>query len=203
LNIKTTYHINSISIEQRLAFEVEVKVNISYNITDSSDENYYARWSKETIITQPISIIGLLEPTGNINDSTDTYNRTIQRYNGICEYDDSGTCWNKTNTQQFYQDISFRLQKNSTSFLQRYWNDNSPSSCCGIETILHPSELHFPPNVNQSYIEHYYWNNTRGCDGGLTISVYNLSYNNVSLDSGTASRYGLTDSDVVGIVCRS
>jgi hypothetical protein len=203
LNIKTTYHINSVSIEQRLAFEVEVKINISYNITDNSDENYYARWSKETVLIQPISIIGLLEPMGNINDSTDRYNRTIKRYQGICEYDDSGSCWNNDTTQQFYQDVSFRLQKNSSSFLQRYWSDNSPSSCCGIETILHPSELPIPPNGNNSYVEHYYWNYTYGCSGGKTISVYLLNGDKISLDSNTASRYGLTDSDIVGIVCRS
>jgi len=200
LNINTTYHINSISIEQRLAFEVEVTINISYNITDNSDEKYYAKWSKETIITQPVSIIGLLEPTGNINDSTDRYNRTIKRYKGICESNDA--CWNAVNTEEFYKDYSFRLYQNSTSFLQRYWNDNSPSSCCGIETILHPSELPVPPDGNRSYIEHYYWNDAYTCSGGKTISVYNISYDNVSLDSGTAARYGLTDSDVVGIVCR-
>jgi hypothetical protein len=204
LNIKTTYKINSINIEQRLAFEVEVKINVSYNITDKSDENYYAKWSKEILLTQPISLIGLLEPTGNINDTTNTYNRTIKRYKGVCEYDDSGGCWDSDTTQQFYQDISFRLQKNSTSFLQRYWNDTSPSSCCGIETILHPSELPMPADGNRSYMEHYYWSDIYKCSiPGMTISIYLLNGDRVSLDSGAASRYGLTESDIVGIVCRS
>jgi hypothetical protein len=201
LNIKTTYQINSISIQQRLAFEVEVKVNMSYNITDNSDGKYYAKWDREFVITQPLSIIGLPDPKGNINDSTDTYNRTIKRYAGICEYDEA--CWlDKANTIQFYIDKSFRLYRNSTSFLQRYWNDNNASNCCGIEAILYPSDLPAPADGNRSYIDHYYWNNTYSCSGGMTISTYLLNGDQVSLDSSTASRYGLTGSDISSVVCR-
>jgi len=197
LNIKTVYKINSVSIEQDFAFEVEIKVNISYNITDNSDENYYAKWTKEIVITQPVSIIGLQEPTGNINDSTNRYNRTIKRYDGNCKTNTSIECWTPANIIQFYQDQSFRLQPNSTSFLQRYWNDKTPSDKLGIETILHPSELPLPLNLNHSYTEQHYWDAAYTCNNStISIGIYSITGDNVSLDHNTAIIYGLSNSSI-------
>jgi hypothetical protein len=194
LNINTTYSINSINIEQIYPFQVEVSVNISYNITDSSEGFNYAKWNRRTIITQPVTIIGLLDPIGYINDTTNRYNRTIKRYTGICQYD--RTCWNYTTTQEFYQGYEFRYNKNSTSFLQRYWNDYSISDCCGIETIIHPSEIS-NINLNNSYIDQYYWNGTHTCENGNIIMNITLDSDEVHLDTGTALRYGLEDDGIV------
>ncbi len=202
LNIRTTYKINAISIDQESAFNVQVRVNISYNVSDDSDELYYARWNKELLVNQSVSIIGLLDPTGNINDGTNTYNRTIKEYTGTCQGDPS--CWTPATTLAFYQDQSFTLARDrGTSFLQRYWNDTTPSRY-GIETILHPSELP-SPDGNHSYIDRLYWNDTFNCNAnpGMSISIYILDGDYVSLDSNSSTWYGLTEGEIApgGVVC--
>ena len=189
LNIQMDYQIQSIEIQQNYPFEVQVAVNISYNITDNSGKTNYAQWNKNEIINQSVSIIGLLDPAGFINDSTNRYNRTIKRYTGICEFNEQ--CWNFTNTEQFYEEQSFRQFKGGISFLQRYWNDNNASDCCGIETILHPQELN-PPNLNESYIDNYYWKDIYVCNiSNSSVQIVNISLNSddVHFDTGTAARY--------------
>jgi hypothetical protein len=186
LNIHTEYVILGINITQNYPFEVEVTMNISYNITDATSGDEYAKWSKNRLITQSVPIIGLLEPVGKVYD--DTYNRRILKYSGICEF--NATCWNPLNTESFYNESSFRYYVNGTSFLQRYWNDDSDSDCCGIETILHPFELSvFLPR--RSHIDHYYWNNENGCNQGVRVVNTTINNEHVYLDQYTALRYGL------------
>jgi hypothetical protein len=199
LNIKTEYRINAINITQNSPFEVIVVANISYNVTDYATGNYYASWSKEKVIEQSVPIIGLLDPEGYVEDITGTYNKRIKRYTGDdvtapCEFDES--CWNYDNTRTFYRSDSFRFFIGSTSFLQRYWDDNSSSDCCGIESILHPSQLNAPDTTN-SYIDHYYWDDTNTCANGYEIIVVTFDSDNISFDEITAARYHLTDSGTI------
>lgn len=188
LNIGMEYSINSIDIYQEYPFEVQVALNISYNVTDNSGKTDYARWEKNNVIIQSIAISGLIDPKGYINDVTNKYNRTIKKYSGVCEFNEQ--CWNFTNTEQFYTEKSFRQFKGGASFLQRFWNDNNASDCCGIETILHPAELN-PPNLNNSYIDNLYWNGTYTCGNGLQIVNISLNSEDVHFDAGTAARYKL------------
>jgi hypothetical protein len=189
LNIKMDYEIHSIEISQEYPFEVQVTINVSYNVTDNSGKTNYAQWNKNRVISQYVSIIGLLDPQGYINDPTNTYNRTIKRYTGICEFNEQ--CWNLTNTDQFYSEDSFRQYKGGISFLHRYWNDNNSSECCGIETILHPSELS-PPDLNNSYIDNYYWDRIYTCGNGTKIVNISLNSDDIHLDVSTAARYKLS-----------
>ncbi|HYD03580.1 MAG TPA: hypothetical protein VEC16_04730, partial [Alphaproteobacteria bacterium] len=99
LNINTTYAIHSINITQNYPFEVEVTINLSYNVTDNSGVNNYARWNRTQVITESVTIIGLLDPLGYMNDSTNTYARRINSTQ-ICDIGE--TCWDFTNTQAFY-----------------------------------------------------------------------------------------------------
>jgi hypothetical protein len=194
MNIKMEYKINSIEISQENhPFIVQVKLNISYNVTDNSGGNYYATWSKnEQIITRSVSIIGLLDPKGYINDTiTHDGNRTIIEYTGECAYNEA--CWNLTNVEQFYTEKSFRYYVNGTSFLHRYWNDNTPSEVCGLETILHPSDI---SNLDKkdSYIDHYYWENTYTCSNGKILNI-SINSDSVHLDDITAARYNVGGND--------
>lgn len=190
LNIKTEYIINSINIEEKYDFEVQVTVNISYNITDDNAEQNYAKWNKEKIIIQQISIIGLIDPKGYLNDSTNNYNRVIQKYRGNCTT--NPMCWNSATVEQFYTENSFRFSRKGASFLNRYWNNMSPSECCGIETILHPSELS-PLEENNSYVDIYYWDGAHTCKNHTIVKV-NLDGDEVHLDLATASAYNINNS---------
>ncbi len=199
LNIKTQYTINSVKVSQENAFEVEVTLNISYNITDNSSTEsslYYAKWTKEKVIVQPVTIIGLYDPKGYLNDSTNYYNKTIVRYSGICEYNES--CWNIENVTEFYITNSTRYYKNGASFLNRYWNNMNASSCCGLETILHPiTDINPIYNVNNSYIDNHYWDGTYTCKTGQKIVSVIIGSDDVHLDQSVASRYQITNSSLI------
>jgi|GEM_PF-1799414 len=197
MNIKMEYKINSVEITQDTQenprhdpFSIQVAVNISYNVTDNAGGNYYATWNKEKVISQAVTIIGLLDPTGYLSDSTHDNNRTITQYQGSCAFDES--CWNPVTTEQFYNESSFRYYSNGISFLQRYWNDNTPSYYYGLETILHPTDI---PGINltNSYIDNYYWNNDHTCASGKTILTMTLGSDTVHLDTTTAARYNVTN----------
>ncbi|MGV8086132.1 MAG: hypothetical protein ACP5N1_00740 [Candidatus Woesearchaeota archaeon] len=192
LNIKTEYVVNSIRIEEQHDFEVQVTVNISYNITDDSAGQNYAKWRKEKIIVQQISIVGLIDPKGYLNDSTNSYTRAIKKYRGNCTTDP--LCWSSATVEQFYNENSFRFSKRGASFLNRYWNNMTPSECCGIETILHPSELS-PLDENNSYIDTYYWDGTRTCENN-TILTIDFGIDEVHLDSASASAYNINNSAI-------
>jgi hypothetical protein len=94
-------------------------------------------------------------------------------------------------TLGFYQESSFRYQRNGTSFLNRYWNDNNGSNCCGIETILHPLELGGPLKLNNSYIDRYYWNGENSCNYGIRIVNITFGSDEVHIDEKTTARYNL------------
>jgi len=190
LNIKTVYSINSINISQTQPFDIDVTAEIYYGITDVSSEEFYASWSKNNTITREISIIGLLDPLGNINEAGGTsYSRRILRYNGICANNQS--CWNYINTVQFYNEKSFRHYQNSTSFLQRYWNDSANSNI-GIETILHPDELD-TVNMGYSYIDQHYWIGEYSCTSGDPIFNVTLGGDEVHVDVEALIRYNLAN----------
>jgi hypothetical protein len=194
LNINTEYAINSINIYQDYPFEVEVLVNISYNVTDNAG-GYYARWTKNKVINQTVAIIGLTDPLGFIG-STGKYTKYIKRYTGKCEFDAS--CWDYTTTKAFYQAQEFRYYPNGTGFLQRYWNDPSPSECCGIEHIMNGTSLPGPDTRN-SYIDRYYWSGRYTCRGFGDPKILRILFDGeaVSLDESTASRYNVASSGTV------
>ncbi|MGV8171401.1 MAG: hypothetical protein ACP5OA_01780 [Candidatus Woesearchaeota archaeon] len=199
MNIKTMYNITYITISQDYPFEVEVVVNITYNITDALGEQYYAKWSKNNTIHRSVSIIGLLDPFGSITDgpSGTDYTRRITRYSGECVNNQS--CWNDITVERFYEEKSFRYYRNGTSFLQRYWNDSTDSNTAGIETILHPEELG-TPNLNRSYIDHYYWIGENSCNNGGIILNTTLDGDRVHLDLQTIIRYSITNN--IAVYCQ-
>jgi hypothetical protein len=193
LNINTNYTINSIGIEQNYPFEVQVIVNLSYKVTDNSSTKYYAQWTKNVIISQPISIIGLNDPTGF--KYGESYNRRIVRYTGLCEFDEA--CWTSDVTSQFFNERKYRYYTNGTSFLERYWNSNNPSDCCGIETIIHPNEL-VPPTENddRNYIDHNYWSGGSNCSNSKMVTVI-MNGESITFDQSTAARYGVMNISTV------
>ena len=195
MNINTQYKINSVSVTQTYPFEVEVSVDISYNVTDNSG-NYYARWSKNSVINQSVSIIGLRDPLGYIN-SSGNYNNPITMYTGDCQF--SGGCWNIANVTVFYKQDSYRYYSNGTNFLERYWQGIASSSCCGIENILHPNQLSSPLNINNTFVDNYYWSNQYRCHNTNGTKMLNITIagDTISMDEITAGRYGIASNGTV------
>jgi hypothetical protein len=184
LNIFTNYSINSVNISQSSAFAVDVVMNLSFNVSDVSKDNY-ASWRKNIVVKQSVPITGLKDPATGIN-SGKTYIKTIKRTT-ICEYNLS--CWNTNTALQFYISQEFRNVINGTSYLERFWNSTN-SSCpnCKIESFLNTS---IAVN-NNSYVDTAYWTGKYGCGPGFTIPLYKINYpSTFILDEATAIFYGI------------
>ena len=187
LNIVTNYSIESVKIYQQYPFEVDVELAISYNVYDKSKDNY-ASWSMNTLINQSVSIIDLVDPTEGIN-TNNAYARNIRK-TSICAYNE--TCWNLSNTKQFYDRQEFRYYNNGTNYLERFWNETTPSGCCGLESLINISYV----SGNASFVDHYYWNNIGFCNASLnttkTLEI-DLITPGFMFDEATAGRYGVTN----------
>jgi hypothetical protein len=197
LNINTTYAINNITASQKYPFEVVISVDISYNVSDNNGDagiGGYAVWHRHSIIQETISIIGLYDPMISIATGSN-YTRPVIMYNGSCQY--NSTCWNLTTFTQYYASGQYRYTTYGTGFLQRYWNDSMPSSCCGIESILDPLRLG-NTDYNTSMVDYQYWSNKYRCRvaGDPKILQINATGQMISLDEGTVSRYNMANDSV-------
>ncbi len=196
LNINTTFKINSVEITQKLPYEVEVTLNLSYNVSDNAGGDY-ALWERNRVTTQKVSIIGLSDPL--FYPSTDgLMNRQIIRYTGSCEFNES--CWNVTNVKYMFDRAEYRFSVLGTSYIQRFWNSSTASACCGLESFLNSTMLGNWVRVNNSFVDHYYWAGNYSCQGtpGETpIIIFNNIYTNFSLDEETASRYNIINDGII------
>jgi hypothetical protein len=193
LNIRTTYVINSIDISQETPFDVKVRLNMSYNVSDvlDSSQHYYASWSKNSIIEQYIPINGLHDPFIEINS-----NKAISRpiiETDICWANTS--CWNINNAKQFYDSEAYRYSPKGISYIERFWNGTG-GYCpnCRIETIL--PKTYTLTNMNSS-IDSLYWTGDYTCGASnVTLWIINSTqWNNVKivLDEESSVRYGIAN----------
>jgi hypothetical protein len=190
LNILTNYSIESARVYQEYPFDVEVSLTISYNVSDAVEDNY-ARWLRTSQINQTVHISGFMDPL-IVARTAGVFELPIVE-TSICKYNES--CWNADTTKSFYDSQEFRYYRNGTSYLQRFWNDDVPSACCGLEHLLEVSPVG-PAYGNNSYIDHYFWQGIYDCDNGATsVKIMQIDYvtPGFKLDEITLARYNLND----------
>jgi len=191
MNLNSAFTINKVEVTQSYPYDVDVTVDVSYSVSDTS---FNIIWDKRETITRVVSIIGLNDPLIGMNTAGVT-NKPIRR-SSICEFNE--TCWDLNRTTEFYREQKFTYAVNGTSFLSRYWNSNSPSACCGIESFMKINDYR-----NVSFLDHYYYLTGHNCVQNPTDSI--LLYNNIDtgfkLDAYTAGRYGISD-NYTALQCR-
>jgi hypothetical protein len=197
LNINTSYRINSITLYQTYPFDVEVSLDISYNVSDNINTNF-SSWARRVVINETISIIGLKDPLVGLK----SYNNRSIKQNTVCLYQ---SCWNKDTAKVFFDNKEYRHYPNGSSYLQRFWNITAISSCCGLETFLDSTIANY--STFNSYVDIYYWTgqynctniNFTGLPGSLEIIKIDYIAPDFKLDSKTAARFSLTSDGV--LVC--
>ena len=185
LNIQSKYTINKITLSQKYAYEVDVSLDITYYAADKANPSVYSNWSKTKIINGTVSILGLKDPY--ILRKDNAYTRTIKRYNGDCEFSD--TCWNLAEVKSFYDNEQYRYSPSAPSFLQRFYDDQTGSNCCGIETFINPTKTAATTNI---MIDRLYWSTTQTCVTDKNILKY-PTMNNLILNVSNAGRYNITN----------
>ncbi len=189
LNIITTYNISNVNITQEYPFEIIVSLDLNYSVKDSASDRY-ASWNRSIHLQEVVPIDAISDPLQSGYDHT--LDKKIYQTN-ICSFNQS--CWNITTVQQFYNEQTFRYHENATSFLSRYWNSTTRSSCCGIESFVNKS---IATKTNTSYIDIYYWQNTYACPKGTNILAYDGTQiaPNYYIDEISAGRYNIATAGV-------
>lgn len=190
LNIETTFKINSITIIQDYPFDIDVKAEISYTVSDKNVN--YSTWNRIENITTIVSIIGLNDPLIGISSKGVNEKKIIK--STICQANES--CWDLDTAKKFYTEQTFRYTVNGTSFLSRYWNSTNSSSCCGIESFMNVSIV---GNTNASYLDHYYYSGVHTCYEDIILEFKSID-SGFKLDSLTAGRYDISDDGT--LICR-
>ncbi|MFA5797356.1 MAG: hypothetical protein WC916_04950 [Candidatus Woesearchaeota archaeon] len=195
MNINTTYAITIQKIEQDSPFEVKVTAQIMYVVSDMVDANNF-RWNKTTIIIATVPIDGLFDPLTSIY-TNGSYNYSITPTT-LCKFNES--CWNITTTTQFYRAQEFRYMPNATAYLPRFWNDNTLSSCCGIEALLNITKLNV--TENNSYVDHEFWTGMHICNETDPTTQTIIEFTTIDpsthfrLDDNAAARYNIAGNGV-------
>ncbi|GIU69498.1 MAG: hypothetical protein KatS3mg002_0734 [Candidatus Woesearchaeota archaeon] len=190
LNVNTDFKIYNLYVSQNYPFDVDVVIDLEYNVYDSYLD---ITWKRRDNISKVVSIIGLKDPLTGINTMNMFEKQVIP--SDICAYNE--TCWNFVNAQKFFEEQTFTYSPVGTSFLSRYWNSTNPSTCCGIESFVNISD-----SRNISFLDHYYFSGRYYCTGiAIPGEKKILSYPSISsyfkLDEYTAGRYGMSDQGIV------
>ncbi|MFC1649043.1 hypothetical protein ACFL1B_06350 [Nanoarchaeota archaeon] len=184
LSINTSYKVNEVDMYQTSPFYVTMLVNMSYYLEDA-----ISSVNKTMLITETISIEGLRDPLGTIRFGA--WNHFITE-TGI-----KAENWSQANFTRFVSNSEFRYHEDAPSYLQRFVEDYSASSCCGIESVLE----NVPDQGNSSFVDHEYfeyWNSPAyECEEVYTIDWYNGGSDPgyTQLDFHHLASYNVDDND--------
>ena len=194
-NIDTVYGISEIRVSQTGPWFVEVEADLSFNVSSET-----ATWNKTATIKTEISVEGFEDPYYLVKTSG-IYKNTIRKSG--TQFDE----WTVDKVNDFIADGNYTHFENSNapSFIMRFYEDTSASSCCGIESIIDPNDLailDLPSDVALRYIDYKFfplWNFPNppppppDCED-VTQTLYTENdvdrlFNNIKFDLDDLGRY--------------
>ena len=164
LNVGTTIIIKNVSLYQTSPWSLESTASINFTVKSN-----VAVWEKSVTVTTSMSIEGLYDPYYLVNTG-DIYSNQIKK--SSVEFNQ----WNLTKTREHLRNGTYVHweQSNAPSFLMRFVNDTTNSSCCGIESLVNPNKLSMS-DLNESYIDYQFWNSTYTSTGQCSRLLYNIT----------------------------
>ncbi len=133
MNVNLTYTVHSLELNSTNAFTVGVEINYSYTLTEEISKPT-ASWSRDREEDISFSISGLKDPFFGVKTKEMEWpkNRTVVVKNLAP--------WNKSKLRLVLNNSYYRTYEGSPSYLQRFYNGEGSSDCCGIETYLNSTE---------------------------------------------------------------
>ena len=83
--------------------------------------------------------------------------------------------WNNDTLYFMIYNRTYRHHSDAPSLIQRFQGLFSNSSCCGVESMIHPDES-IGDYQNKSFVDYLFWNNTAMCAGVPPVIVYKIDY---------------------------
>ena len=150
LDLDTTITINNVTIYQVNPWNIESRLSINFTIKSN-----VAEWKKNNvIITASNSIEGLHDPSYLVN-TNGLYDNKIKKSSVETNK------WNLSHVGEHLRNGTYVYRENSKapSFLMRFVNDTTNSSCCGIESLIDPNKITSSDQI-ESYVDYHFWNHT-------------------------------------------
>ena len=187
-NIDTTFNtinIADIQVNQATPWFVDVEADITFSATSET-----ASWTKDVTIKAQIPVENFDDPYYLANTDPNYVNKI--RRSGT-KFDE----WNVNKVKDFIRDGNYTHFQNSNapSFLMRFYDDVSPSSCCGIESLVNPNNPQIS-NKDVSYVDYLYWSDTENCNNPpkslFKVDAINTEFTNLKFDLNHLAKYKLT-----------
>ena len=178
-NVVTGFTVNNINVQQISPWFVDVEADITFSVTSET-----ASWNKNVIIRTKV-------PIENFNDPYYLFNTGGSYVNKIRQSGTKFEEWNVNEVNNFITDGNYTHFENSNapSFLQRFYNDLSSSSCCGIESLVDQNN----PTITDkdvSYVDYLYWSTTPTCPSSTLYTVIGTT-GHFKIDFGHLVLYNL------------
>lgn len=160
LGINISYNLFSIWVTQQVPFQMQVSVNLHYEI-----EDIFAKVNRTITLNRLVNIEGLPDPLYEVWGS---YNSLIKE---APTRDDQ---WNNDTLYFMVYNRTYRYHTDAPSFMTRFEGHLDNSSCCGIESMVNPTEA-LGAYQNKSFVDYLFWNDTAFCGGIPPQIVYTVS----------------------------
>jgi hypothetical protein len=178
-NVDTVYDISDIRVYQTRPWFIEVEADIIFSVTSET-----ASWTRDVIIKTEISVENFDDPYYLVNTEGSYINK-------ITKSDTKFDEWDVDKVIDFIGngDYTHFEDSQAPSFLMRFYNDISASSCCGIESLVNPNNDAILSKF-ASYVDYLYWKTPSDCDNQNLYKVNGLN-SEIKLDFGSIGRYNL------------
>lgn len=195
LNVNTTMSISNVSVYQTKPWSIDAKLIVSFTVNSN-----VAEWKKENVtITASLSIEGLSDPYYLVN-TNGLYSTKIKK--SSIEFNQ----WNISNVREHLRNGTYVYWQNpdAPSFLMRFTNTTTNSSCCGIESLVNPNKI-TPSEQIESYVDYLFWTHAYNTKCSELYNITNPStggglwdeFRYFKLDLSHVIKYNITSQDAV------
>jgi hypothetical protein len=184
-NVDTTLTVNSIEIDQTRPWFVDVEADITFRVSSET-----ASWNKNVLIKTEISVENFDDPYYLVNTEGSYINK-------IRKSDTKFDEWSDEKVIDFIEDGNYTHFEDgqAPSFLMRFYNDISASSCCGIESLVNPNNPSIS-NKDVSYVDYLYWSSVENCANPpytlLRVDKIHTEFPNFKFDLNHLAKYKLS-----------
>src|SRR3989338_5028511 len=194
LNVNTTIVLINVTAFQTKPWDIDSTLKI--NITVKSN---VAEWRKTVTISAAVSIEGLHDPYYFVNTDK-AYANQVKK--SSVEFDQ----WNITQVREHLRNGTYVYWKNpdAPSFLMRFTNTITSSSCCGKKSLVNPNKIS-PADQIDSYADYILWDTTNNVPCSQLYNITNPAtgggiwdeFKYFKLDFNHTIKYNITPQDAV------
>lgn len=188
LNVNTTIKVNAVSVFQTKPWNIDSMLDVNITVKSS-----VAEWEKDSIVSTTIGIEGFHDPYYLVN-TNGIYTNQIKK--STLDFNQ----WNLSQVREHLRNGTYVYWNNADapSFLMRFTNTITNSSCCGIESSVNPNKI-TPSDQIESYVDYLFWSHKFS---GNCTQLYNITglwneFRYFKLDFDHVIKYNITESDLI------